>query len=131
MKEIVKITLATASGQRVGWAKHVTKINEGQKGGYAYEGEFLRSGQAELPVGAVLIYINPEGSVAHQYQSAKVRRVLAGGELETVREFANFRTEEPTIRRFVAELLDITPNPLADYTDENLLAECRRRGLLS
>lgn len=53
----VSVSLPAARGpERQRWAKWVIGLNPGQRGGYAFEGPFLRPGQAHsLPPGAVII----------------------------------------------------------------------------
>ncbi len=58
----IDVRKATASGGRVGWLKHVTSINAAAKNGYAFEGEFLASGEQDLPAGALVLEIAPSGS---------------------------------------------------------------------
>lgn len=63
----------TNSGKRRGWIKHVTAVDPEGTDGYAVSGEFLRSGtEVELPEGAVILKVNPEGSVNNNWKSAHV-----------------------------------------------------------
>jgi hypothetical protein len=54
----------TASGSRRGWYKLVTSVDTTKSNGYAFEGDFLKSGvELDLPMGSVIISKNPTGSV--------------------------------------------------------------------
>lgn len=54
----------TASGGRRGWYKLVTSVDVTKSNGYAFEGDFLKSGvELDLPVGSVIISKDPTGSV--------------------------------------------------------------------
>ena len=60
---IIKYWPPKASGQRQGWARHVTSVDTTKADGYAFEGEFLRKGENELTAGAVLVQKRHTGSV--------------------------------------------------------------------
>ena len=50
------------SGGRKGWNKLVTKVDDQQKGGYRFVGEFLEERQYNLATGAVVVGQIPVGS---------------------------------------------------------------------
>ena len=50
------------TGRRVGWIKVVSGVDDSKRGGYAFEGQFLKEGQVELEIGSVLVGSFPVGS---------------------------------------------------------------------
>lgn len=89
----------TASGRRTGWIKHVTEIDATKTNGYAFGGEFLKSGvEAELPAGAVLLYCDPFGSVKNGWKEARVTKLQADGTEHEILEYTDWRDDFLTIR---------------------------------
>lgn len=98
---IVDIAKSTASGRRESWLKHVVSVDATQRGGYAYDGEFLNTGEQELPVGAIVIECIPRGSVKNGYKEGVVLKVQADGELSRVSECFEWQTEAVSFRKEV------------------------------
>lgn len=59
----VRISLGTASGGREGWAKQITSIDNTQRGGYAFLGNFLRPGLYDMAPGTLVLDVYPNGSI--------------------------------------------------------------------
>lgn len=117
-------------GSAAGWYKHVTAVDATLTNGWALVGEILNPGLHDVPVGAIMVRWYPTGSVKHTYHRADILRAEADGSLTTVGEEMDWNEAFLAIRDRVAELIDAPkPNPLATYTDDELLAECRSRGL--
>ena len=130
-----------ASGNRKSWWKLVTSIDATQRGGYAFDGEFLSDGERELPVGALLLHVTHCGSVKNGYQDGNLYAVEADGSLREIVSGLNWREQSVTLRKAaedylakqdeqVVEAAEATIPPLlASLTDAELIAEIRRRGL--
>ena len=125
-----------SSGRRESWMKHVTGCDASKTNGYAFDGDFLKaSREVDLPVGAILIRVDPEGSVKNNWQSGHVFRLQADGELDELTEGnLDWRDDFLTIRDIVfaaisgeSEESKEPANPLAGFSTEDLLAELRRR----
>ena len=58
----VKVTKPRGSGQREGWNKLVSSVDDTKSGGYAFEGRFLDERQVDLALGSVLVGQIPVGS---------------------------------------------------------------------
>ena len=97
----VDIAKTTASGRRESWLKHVTSVNPAEKGGYAYDGEFLNPGECELTIGAIVIECIPCGSVKNGYKEGVVLRVQANGDLDRISECFDWKTEAVSFRQEV------------------------------
>jgi len=133
----IRPQVGTASGRRQGWIKHVVQVDESRPNGYAFDGDFLRAGrETDLPVGAILIRVDPCGSVKNGWKEGHVLRLEADGELtELTDDGLNWYDDFLTIRDTVTEALaqnaeQSANNPLAGYSDDAILAEARKRGLI-
>lgn len=72
----------TGSGRREGWGKVVFEIADDEQGARAFCGDYLRDRvMTEVPVGAVILEVSPQGSVKNAWQRADIYRVSAEGEL--------------------------------------------------
>jgi len=136
----------TASGRRKGWMKHVTACDETKNNGYAFDGEFLSDGrEIELPVGSIIIRVDPQGSVKNNWQSAHALRLEIDGKLTELTPGADadlypgspgldWRDDFLSFRDIVCAALRAesqvpADNPLAGFSDADLLAEISRRKL--
>ena len=140
---IATVTIKTeyASGNRKSWWKAVTSIDSTQRGGYAFDGEFLQEGERELPVGSLLLHVTHCGSVKNGYQDGNLFAVEADGSLREIVTGLNWREQSVTLRKAAEDYLAKqneqvveaaeahVSNVLASLTDAELIAEVRRRGL--
>lgn len=129
----IEITNTTASGRRRGWTKLVTSVDKSKTNGYAFEGEFLNEGLHEVPIGSTLVQKNPEGSVKNGYSVGRVGVVCVDGSVNWREEEPDWYKEFLLIRDMVCEALGqelAEATGLSAISDDELLAECRRRGLL-
>lgn len=107
----VRVTIENKieSGKRKGWSRWVTRVDQGKRNGYAFDGSFLDDGEHDLPEGAIVIQKNPEGSVKNEWFSGVVFRVTANGleriHAETFDWFKHF----PSFRDFVAKAVSDSP----------------------
>lgn len=130
MKVRVRIENTRVSGNRKGWTKHVTAVDTSKDNGYAFEGDFVNDGEHDLEVGAVLVSKDPAGSVKHGYHVGCCGVVQTDGGIKWVtdREY-KWREDFLSFRDLVAKHLNQEINPLADVSDEALIAEVKRRGI--
>jgi len=119
--------------RRKNWAKVVRAVDPTKSSGWAYEGEFVAvGGIQDVPVGAVLMVYGERGSRANPLIEARVYLVNGDGTLSEHAR-AKGRAWARTLRDRVSELLEVPPVivlDLSSVSDEDLLAEVRRRGLL-
>ena len=135
----IRPVVETASGRRTGWIKQVTSVDPNGRNGYAFDGEFLRDGvEVDLPVGSILVRVDPEGSVKNAWQSGHILKLQADGEMVELADgdwkddFLGLRdaaTEamprsEEAVQPEVAGPVDLSGVPVMD-----LIAELRRRGV--
>jgi hypothetical protein len=118
------------------WAKAVTYVDEAKSSGWAFEGEFVATGGIQdVPVGSVLVVYGERGSRAQPRPCAALFRVNADGTLSLEAEAAG-KAWARTLRDRAAEMLATAPVlapsrlDLSSASDEELLAELRRRRLL-
>lgn len=119
------------------WAKALKKVDTSKKNGYAFEGDFLRINDlAELPVGSYVLSYGKFGSRANCKPAARLQRVEANGSLTDIVERTGL-SESWTleVRDEIASIVNAEAseaaeeNLLAGFSDEELLAEIKRRGL--
>jgi hypothetical protein len=137
----VTITTEHASGNRKSWWKVVTDIDASQRGGYAFGGDFLQEGEREIPVGSLLLHVTHHGSVKNGYQEGSLYAVEADGSLREITTGLNWREQSVTLRKAAEDYLAAQNEAvveaaeqhinsvLANLTNDDLLAEARRRGL--
>ena len=108
-----------ASGGRKGWMKVVTKVDPNGRNGYSFDGEFLTDGvEVDLPVGSVIIRVDPEGSVKNGYQLGNVLKLQADGTMESL-EYGDWKSDFLTLRDAAAKAL--TPAYHGTYcSDEHI-----------
>lgn len=140
---LATVTIKTeyASGNRKSWWKVITGIDASQRGGYAFEGEFLQEGERELPVASLLLHVTNHGSVKNGYQDGNLFAVEADGTLREIVTGLNWREQSVTLRKAAEDYLTAqnaqiveaaeshVNTVLANLTNDELLAEVRRRGL--
>lgn len=66
-------------GVRKTWARHVEKVDTNERGGYAFMGDWVRSGD-EVPAGAWLIVITASGTVTNPANSLELYKIEHDGE---------------------------------------------------
>jgi hypothetical protein len=135
----------TTSGRRTSWAKPFNSIKQGAKGAQAFYyaaadplmvfgGDYLQDGvETDLPIGTLVIEVVPVGSVKNGSQQAQIFRVGPAG-LGAVSDVVHdWHRGFLSLRDEALQLLGDEPepeNPLADFSDEQLLDELRRRGVV-
>lgn len=135
-----KIELEHNSGGRKSWWKCVTDIDPAQKGGYAFNGEFLSAGEVELPAGSLLLQVVPGGSVKNPSQEGQLFKLNEDGS-KTLLVAGDWRQHSVTLRKAAEEYLAAqnaavveaankhVAAQLAAATVEELLAELRKRNI--
>lgn len=117
------------SGNRKSWYKAVESVDQTKGNGYAFSGNFVPTNQEiEYPEGTIIIECQPTGSVKHGGKMGVIHRVTNEG-LESIGEY-DYEKEFLSFRDAVAEFVSSPVNPLAEYTDDDILAEAKRRGLI-
>ncbi len=107
MKVTIRPEVDTASGRREGWVKRVTAIGKGA-GAKQYAGDYLRPGaEVELPVGAVLLRVDPRGSARRGWQEATVWLVSVDGLCQHGGDELDWRDDAVSVRRLVADALEV------------------------
>lgn len=116
MKVLTEIQAGNASGRRVGWAKHVTGVDPEGKNGYAFSGEFIKTGrEVELPEGAFILHVDPAGSVKNSRKEAYITRLQADGSEERLHEGEyDWRDEFISLRQVVEGALSGTQESRSD-----------------
>lgn len=114
------------------WAKIITGIDSTQSNGYAFQGEFLpKNGQSELAPGTIILTVGHRGSWKNGCLEAEILKVTTNEDhLEVVENYTDYRNEVIDIRDKFLELLKApAPNPLSEYTNEQLIKELQSRGI--
>lgn len=113
-----------------GWVKQVTDVDLTQKAGYAFSGDFVSNardnGLTECPDGYYIV-CTIEGSRKSQDKYVAVYHV-DGDQVTKALDWVKGDDWALQIRGQVVELLEIVPNPLAVFSNEELAAELRSRG---
>jgi len=118
------------------WAKTIERVDQSATNGYAFVGDFVRSGTVEVEI-APRAYLVMTTAGSRQYQTATYRVVVmdAAGALAATDIVTTSATPgwALRIRDRVAELLQAlqqqeAPDPLADVETDALIAELARRG---
>lgn len=125
----------TGDGRLKSWAKVVTDVDETKSSGWAFEGEFIATGGIQdVPVGAVVLVYGEKGSRGNPRPVVALYTVNPDSTLSLEVETAG-KAWARTLRDRVVELLSDSPPPPSAMiewslvSDEELLAEVRRRGL--
>jgi hypothetical protein len=74
------------SGNRKSWFKIVESVDCTKNNGYAFEGDFVKSGiEVELPEGAIIIECQPTGSVKEGGKDGIIHKITSAGLTELAR----------------------------------------------
>jgi hypothetical protein len=128
MKKIVEIRYE-GDYRFKNWQKVLTSVDLSKSNGYAFRGEFLPAGKAELEVGTFLLYYGEKGSRRNQDPLAVLKKVTDEGLEEVYRKEDLGKRWALDVRDEIAEIVNdaAMENPLARYSVEELLAEIERR----
>lgn len=85
------------------WSKYVKSIDEGKNNGFAFQGDFLREGEVELPTGATVLRVGFLGSWKNGCLKAEVDKVTAEG-LKEVKRF-DYSGQFVSLKKCVQESL--------------------------
>ncbi|MCF8094460.1 MAG: hypothetical protein K9J79_03775 [Desulfobacteraceae bacterium] len=135
MKAIVRIPEAR-DHRKKSWRKLLEKVDKEQSNGYAFVGSWLRGGdKAELAVGSHVLCYDESGSTKNWHPEITLYRVTESG-LEELYQYEGETRERAWAlgcRDEIAEIINTeqdAPSPLAEFFDEDILAEAKRRGLV-
>jgi len=125
----IKLTNHNNSGRRNSWWKKVTSVDTAKTNGYAIGGDFLPvNKELDLSNGDILIEVRPTGSVNHSGKEGYIY-IIENDELVEITHH-NWLNNFLTIRDKLANLLGEVPNPFSKFSDDELLAEAKTRGLI-
>ena len=138
MKKIVIIP-ETLDGRKKTWRKLITQVDKTKANGYAFIGEWLKAGErAELEVGSFILCYDEAGSMKNWYPVVRLFKVGLGNDLEEVFHWkgnVHERSWALAVRDGIAAILAEAQgqepeegSPLANISDEELIAELERRG---
>lgn len=137
MKKIV-IVPAALDDRKKSWRKLLENVDKERANGYAFVGEWLKAGErAELEVGSFILCYDEAGSMKNWYPVVRLFKVLENGLEEAYRWEGDIRERSwalavrDEISVILAEAQGQEPeegSPLASISDEELIAELRRRG---
>jgi len=138
MKKIVVVP-GTLDDRGKTWRKLLTQVDKNQPNGFAFIGEWLRAGErAELEVGSFILCYDEAGSMKNWHPVVRLFKVGVENDLDEVfRWEGNVRERNwalavrDEIAAILAEAQGQGPeegSPLASISDEELIAELRRRG---
>ncbi len=138
MKKIVMVP-ETLDERKKTWRKLLEKVDKEKANGYAFVGEWLKAGErAELEVGSFILCYDEAGSMKNWYPVVRMFKVGVENDLDEVDRWeGNIRERSwalavrDEIAAILAEAQGQEPeegSPLASISDEELIAEIRRRG---
>ena len=117
------------------WAKRVTKVDTHLSNGYAFEGDFIPDGTVEVPVEpAVYLVATVAGSRQYHTTTYHVLTMDAEGVLRATQIMTTDAKPGWALRirdqvaALLAEVSGQQADPLADHSDEELIAALERRG---
>ena len=117
------------------WGKELETVDTNRSNGYAFIGEWLpKEGKAELPVGSYVLWYHEEGSQKYHEPVIELYLVTKDGpDLIQTWECAARQGWALECRDEIADIIHERPeeNPLSEFSDEELLTEIKRRGLLT
>jgi hypothetical protein len=106
----VRVTIVNESnsGRRRGWTKWVQSVDKSKRNGFAFAGVFVNESEIDLPVGAVLVQKNPQGSVKNGWDSAECFTLGSDGKLYRTCRSDEYKwdTHFLSFRDHVAEQVD-------------------------
>ena len=137
MKKIIVVPGALDYRKKT-WRKLLTQVDKTKANGFAFIGDWLRAGErAELEVGSFILCYDEPGSMKNWYPVVRLHKVVENGLEEVycwegnVRERSWALAVRDEIAAILAEAQGQEPeegSPLASISDEELIAELRRRG---
>ena len=137
MKKIVMIP-ETLDDRNKCWRKLLAEVDREQSNGYAFIGEWLREGErAEVEIGSLILCYDETGSRKYRRPEVRVFKVVESGLEEVYHWEGNFgeRSWALAVRDDIADILTEARGQepeegslLANISDEELIAELRRRG---
>jgi hypothetical protein len=114
-----------------GWLKTITDLNKEKTNGYSLVGSFINT-PAWLPHNSLILDCSIDGSRKNQKKSYHLLEVTKSGELAEIFSIQNSGNDWAiklwdTIEKFLGT--EKGTNQLEGYSDEELLAEIKRRNI--
>jgi len=126
--------LSAATGDEVtryngGWTKSVTGLDKSVANGYSIKGDFMRKGTDIYTVGGVYLDCDIGGSRKNLRRDFRLFRVLEDGVDVLADDTSGSRDWAVGFWDAIEEELSVEVNPLAAFSDAELVAELGRRGI--
>ena len=137
-KEVLKISQLTLDRRFKSWVKWVDSVDTSKTNGYAFVGDFVKDGTIEIEVGQPRLLLAQATSGSMKYNSAyyQIVKLNEDGSLTALDISDNDQNLgwALRIRDSVKNVLDSISNtepenPLTQFSNEELLAEIKRRGI--
>jgi hypothetical protein len=115
-----------------GWTKSVTGLDKSRANGYSIRGDFMRPNASDIyAIGGLYLDCNISGSRKNYHKTYRLFRVTGPDSAEVlVRDDSNSPDWAVNLWAAIEAALaptEATPNPLAQYRTEELIAELKRR----
>ncbi len=114
-----------------GWIKTITGLNKAQTNGFSLQGEFL-NGPAWIAPGTLILDCSKAGS--RNYPVTTYHLIKVGGDgtgiLLQIEEIRRARDWAVRFWEKIEENLNQKENPLAGFSNDEILMEAQRRGLI-
>lgn len=136
-KEAIKASGLPVDSRWKSWVKWVDSVNQEEVDGYAFVGDFVEGGTIEYEIGApkLLLVASESGSAKYKSFSYQVVLMKADGELEPIEDlYDGGKTKGWALRlrdkvaSYLAEISGEIVNPLAQFSDQEIIDEAKRRG---
>jgi hypothetical protein len=129
MKAIVEIQYEGDSRFKK-WAKVLKSVDQSKSNGYAFQGDFINSGKAELEIGTYILFYGEKGSMKYHDPMVSVQKVTENGLEEMYRKEDLDRHWALDVRDEIAKIINEMKkeSPLAKYSNEELMEEMQNRG---
>jgi len=138
MRKVIVEVPGPEDKRKKSWRKRLDHVDTSRSNGYAFVGEFLRPGErAEVLEGDFILAFDQPGSMKNWWPYVRVYRAT-GSELREVYRYEGEKGERNWAlgcRDAIAVIMEgseevTEDSEIRDYTDQQILDEARRRGLL-
>lgn len=118
------------------WAKILTSVDTSKSNGYCFEGEFIQMGRKhELEIGSFILIYTESGSRNYHSPCVQLYKVNNDSNLEHLysKNCPSMNGWALEVRDNIAKIVNEqnVPSPLEQFSNNEILAEARRRGLIN
>lgn len=125
----LRIQLDRRSRKTKHWAKIVTGCDRDAKGGYAILGDWVEVGkEEEVEAGAIIAFADDDDVKLYRVDSEGDEH--GGNMVEITEDWIDYKSEKYTLCDAIDAALSVEINPLASVSDDDLMLEITRRGLM-